>query len=246
MSMDFSGAAGAATSFDTIPHGQLAWAILDVRALSGSRSGGQYLDCELVIAEGQPFAGRKLWEMIGDPAHTGNSEAYRQMGQVAICRILEAGKGASPNNVGAYKIENYEQLSGLKVAIKVGLEPGKDGHQDKNRVAEFLTPNPASASGHRGFEALLAKRYDEFVKKPTPAAQASMGFGNTPAPAAAPSGFAAAGGQPAEGASGFSNASSAAPAGQTVTGFATTASAPSASPSDSPGWLTQANAQGNG
>lgn len=241
MSMDFSGAAGAATSFDTIPHGQLAWAILDVRALKGSPGGGQYLDCELVIAEGQPFAGRKLWEMIGDPGHAGNSEAYRQMGQVAICRILEAGKGASPNNVGAYKIEKYEQLSGLKVAIKVGLKPGKDGHQDKNRVAEFLTPNPASASGYKGFEALLAKRFDEFVKKPAPAAQATMGFGQTTEakPAEGVSGFQAgpATGFGAQSAGGQQTAASG--------GFASTTTATEASPSDSPGWLTQANA-GNG
>src|SRR5688500_8887277 len=102
--MDFSGSAGAASSFDTIPAGQVAFAILTVRGVKGSASGGQYLDCELVIDAGQPFAGRKVWEMIGDPNHPGNSEKYREMGTIAITRILEAGRGAGPANLAGYKI----------------------------------------------------------------------------------------------------------------------------------------------
>lgn len=158
--MDFSGTAGMGGDFDVIPNGQLAFAILSVRGVKATNSGGAYIDCELTIDEGQPYAGRKVWEMIGDPNNSGNSEKYRQMGSIAITRILEAGRGAGPNNPDGYKIANYEQLSGLRVAIKVGIEPGTNGHDDKNRVKDFLTPNPASQSGHKGWQQLIAGNFN--------------------------------------------------------------------------------------
>ena len=68
------------------------------------------------IDANQPFAGRKVFEMIGDPQNSGNSEKYREMGTIAITRILEAGRGAGPNNPDGYKINSYDQLSGLRVA----------------------------------------------------------------------------------------------------------------------------------
>lgn len=226
--MNFSQGAGQSTGNDLIPNGQLAWAILTVRAIKASQSGGQYLDIELTLEEGQPFGRRKIWDMIGDPMFAGNSEAYRQMGQVAIARILECGRGAGPNNPGGYVIQSYDQLNGLRVAIKIGVKKGTGGYDDKNNVAEYLTPNPASQSGHKGFVKLQAGEHHISGGKPQPAVSgfqpASAGFTQAqpqPAAPAAPSW----GSQPAGPAAGFGGA----PA-------APTNPAPS-------GWLAQANAQ---
>lgn len=241
MVMDFSGSAGAASDFDTIPNGQLAWAVLNVRGIKQSGSGGQYVDCELTIDQGQPYAGRKVWEKIGDPFFQGNSEKYRQMGMVAITRILEAGRGAGPNNTAAYQLQDFSQLSSLRVAIKVGIEKGTDGHDDKNRVSEWLTPNPASGSGYKGFEKLQRGEY---------------GAGSSAAPAST-SGFGgqAQGGAPAA-TSGFGNSGSgfsgAPGTGQASTGAADATNAGNqssqtgadASPSNgvpTGSWLSQAN-----
>lgn len=259
MTMDFSGGAGLSTNSDTIPKGQLAWAILTVRGVKSSAGGGGYLDCELTIDEGQPYARKKLWEMIGDPNNAGNSEAYRQMGMVAITRILEAGRGAGPNNPAGYQINQYSDLTGLRVAIKVGIEPGTNGHDDKNRVAEWLTPNPASASGHKAFLALQRGEFAPAGAKAAAPAAALTGFSGFGAPAAQPaaqpasSGFggfgAAAGGTPAA-ASGFQQPAGnafAAPQGaaiqQTASGFASPATTTSHSEVGKPAeWLTQAQA----
>lgn len=243
MAMDFSGSAGATSNFDIIPKNQLAWAILTVRGLKASAKGGGYLDCELVIDQGQPYAGRKIWDMIGDPQNAGNSEGYRQMGTIAITRILEAGRNASPNNLAGYQIPNYEALSGLRVAIKVGIEAGTGGHDDKNIVADYLTPNPASASGHKLFLQLQAGQYN--TAAPAQAAQSGGfgGFGATAQPAAQPAttgfgntqpGFQQA---PAE-ASGFASTAGSEPQ-TSSTGFASTATSPS-EPGATPGWLAQA------
>lgn len=85
--MDFSQHAGAASSFDLLPANALLFAILTVKGVKDSASGGGYLDCELTIDQGQPFAGRKIFDMIGDPTNAGNSEKYRDMGSIAITRI---------------------------------------------------------------------------------------------------------------------------------------------------------------
>lgn len=250
MAMDFSGSAGAASSFDTVPAGLLVFAILNVKGVKASASGGGYLDCELTIVAGQPHAGRKIFEMIGDPQNPANSEKYREMGTIAITRILEAGRGAGPNNPGGYVIEQYSQLSGLRVAIKTGVELGTGGHPDKNRVAEWLTPNPASQSGNKGWVRLAAGDHGGTA----PAAAAQTGFGGFGAAATlnpaqgggfgsapATGGFAQSGAgfqQPA----GNAPAQSAAPL-QTSSGFAAgppaTTQFPS-NPGDTPGWLAQA------
>jgi hypothetical protein len=241
--MDFSGGAGLATNFDVIPKGQLAFAILQVRGVKTSGSGGAYLDCELTIAEGQPYAGRKVWEMIGDPHHAGNSEAYRQMGLIAITRILEAGRGAGPNNPAGYQIPDYSALSGLKVGIKIGIEEGTGGHPDKNRVAEWLTPNPDSQSGHKGWQKLVAGEFS-----PSGAAQpAATGFGGG-ADAPGRGSFGGFGGGATSvqnqsgntGGFGGNNASGfTAPAG-TETPSPSTTTSPSEQAGGTPAWLAQA------
>lgn len=267
--MDFSGSAGTGSDFDLLPKGALFWAILGVRGVKASGAGGQYIDCELTIAEGQPFAGRKLWESIGHPYFQGNSEKYRQMGLVAVTRILETGRNAGPHNPDGYKLDDFSQLDGLKVAIKVGVEEGSGGHDDKNRVAEWLTPNPASQSGHKGFAKLIAGDHNLGNGQPAATSQTG-GFGGAPAAPATTGGFGNGGfGQggstaaetkpatttgfgntgsgfqtPPGDSSGQSEASSAATADKT------SGAAPATSPSDpaekTPGWLSQAGAQAQG
>lgn len=275
--MDFSGTAGAGSDFDLLPKGLIVWAYLALRGVKGSGSGGGYLDCELTVAEGQPYAGRKLWEMIGDPFNQGNSEKYRKMGMVAITRILEAGRGAGPNNPAGYQLAEYpggfQALDGLKVAIKVGIENGTDGHDDKNRVAEWLTPNPASQSGYKGFAKLLAGDHG-LAQQPGGGAGNgnSGGFGGATAPATHGSsggfgqsqtgGFGQGGGGNAGGfgqsqgsgsgnGSGFGKppADSSGQSGAEGAGPASQTTSTTTAPSDpgqTPGWLSQAGPQTQG
>src|SRR3546814_16679438 len=94
--------------------------------------------------------------MIMDPNFESNSDAAKQMGNAAIGRILEAGRNAGPHNPQGYVIGSYEQLNGLRVAVKLKVEKGTEGYDDKNRVAEYLTPNPASP-GNRSEERRVGK-----------------------------------------------------------------------------------------
>ena len=177
--MDFSQGAGQDSPSSLIPNGQLAFAIMTVRGVKASKAGGQYLDVELTIDDNQPYARKKLWDMIGDPGFAGNSPEYREMGMRSIARILETGRNAGPNNPAGYQLTDYAHLSGLRVAIKIGVTPAKDGYEEKNKVAEYLTPNPQS-SASKDFQRLLA---GEFNKAKTAAPAATGGFGRQQQPA---------------------------------------------------------------
>jgi hypothetical protein len=264
--MDFSGSAGAATQFDLLPAGLLVFVNIEYKGTKKSGSGGSYLDLCLTVDANQPHAGRKIFVMIGVPNDMGNSEAYRQMGTIAITRILEAGRNAGPHNMAGYVIDDYAQIDGLRAAIKVSIEPGTNGHNDKNRVGEWLTPNPASQSGHKGFAKLIAGDHGVAAKTAPPAAQQSgfAGFGGTQPAAQAsaqPSGFGSGavaqpaaqpaasgwGAQATGGASGTSGfpqpaggAASSAADPSTQQGSAPNAMSPS-NPTALPGWLAQAN-----
>lgn len=154
---DFSGASTQQGGFgELIPAGTLAWAIVAMRphnldlgivTTPSKSSDAGYLDVELTIEGGQ-YDRRKVWDMIG----VRGKEKYIQSGHAAIRHILEVGRGASPQNPNAYIIGantppdsdmGYMELDGLKVAVKVTIEKGNDGHPDKNRV-RYLSPNPES------------------------------------------------------------------------------------------------------
>ncbi|CAB4120996.1 hypothetical protein UFOVP4_54 [uncultured Caudovirales phage] len=173
--MDFSQGAGQGTGNDLIPNGQLAWVIINVRGLKSSQSGGQYVDVELTLDDNQPFSRRKIWEMIGDPMHPGNSEAYRQMGMVAISRILESAKGAGPQTPGGYKLNNFDDLHGLRVPIRIGIAKGTGGYADKNRVGEWLTPNPQSQGGFKDYQLLASGVHSKTGATTAPVAVGGFG-----------------------------------------------------------------------
>ena len=184
MSLDYSNAAPP-TDFSLVPDGTKAFGILKIRpagpggqpedwiAVSKS-SDAQYLDCELTICEG-PFNKRKIFTKIG----VAGSEKYINSGRSAIRALLEVGRGASPANMNAYKINSYGDLDGLKVAFEVKIEKGTDGYQDKNDVRTWLTPDPGAAGISKKFQALVAAAQAGYPAQ----AGASTGAPATAAPA---------------------------------------------------------------
>jgi len=170
-----------------IPNGTLAFAVLAVRKLKSSNStGGEYADLELTL-EGQ-YEGRKVWPMIANPADQRNSEKWRQMGMAAIQHACEASGIFNPAQPESYKrfesatfVDVLKQLDGRRVAIKVKIEKGVDGHQDKNAVADWLSPNPASTSGKKVWDNLVAGNTGGASQ---PAQQSGFSLGSAPAAAA--------------------------------------------------------------
>ncbi len=171
-SMSFAGQAGAGQDMDNslLPEGQMAYVRINFRDLhTNTKTGTRSLDLELTICENQPYAGRKIWMYMADPFWGQNSEDHNEMGKVHFARILEIGNGAGPQNMAGYDLgawpEGFQRLSGMVAAVRIGVEKGKDGYNDKNKVVEFLSNNPDSAS-FKMYEALTQGHFNwaEFKK----------------------------------------------------------------------------------
>lgn len=144
-----------------IPANVLTFATFKVQKLRKSgNTGGTYADIELIL-HGQ-YENRRVFDKIPDPADDNNSEKWRQMGMASLQHTLEAAGIFDPANPESYNrfansgfVDILKALDGKRVAFKVGIEKGTDGHQDRNRVITYLSPNPVSST-HRQYQELLA------------------------------------------------------------------------------------------
>jgi len=155
-----TGASGSSSN-QLIPHGTLAFALLKVTGVKKSkRTGGEYANLELTINAGE-YERRKVWTVIMNPQDPANMDEIKRaegkpdgakMGLVALTRIFEAA-GVFTNDPRSYQkfngatfVEILQHIEGLTAGIKVKIAKGGDGYDDKNEVAEFLSPNPASGA----------------------------------------------------------------------------------------------------
>jgi hypothetical protein len=170
MSWDFSDAPTDQGGVgDLIPDGTLAWALVKVKPhnidqglflkTSRDKPENRYLDIELTIDQGD-YVRRKVWAMIG----LAGSEKWVAQGMSSIRHILEVGREITSFGPGPkYKLGQqnqqgeaiFEELDGLRCAIKIGVEAGTGTYKDKNVVRAYLSPNPQSNT-HKEFLRLVA------------------------------------------------------------------------------------------
>lgn len=162
MAFDFSPETKYDSPNSLVPANTLAFARLKVKGLSKSNNtGGEYADIDLILM-GQ-FENRHVFPVVMNPSDTKNSEAARNMGMAALQHICEASGLFDHKHPETYQrfsnagfTDVLKAIDGGTVAIKVGIEKGNDGYQDKNRVLAWLTPNPNS-SDFKQWEALKGK-----------------------------------------------------------------------------------------
>jgi hypothetical protein len=111
--------------------------------LTRGKSGDScYLSCEFTVMEG-PFAKRKIFDKIG----ISGSDGWVNMGKTRIRALLESAKNISSKDMSeaaaeARQIDSYDDLNGLDVVIKVGIESDRSGvYPDKNKVQSVITPD---------------------------------------------------------------------------------------------------------
>ena len=192
MAFNYADAPAQRDYSDLIPHGTLAFAILKIAPFNldqglietpSKSSEAKFLNAELTICSGRHDK-RKIFTRIG----VSGSDKYVNMGRSAIRAILEVGRGANgQNNTQAYYIsdatgrDDYMQLDGLKVAIKVKEEKGSEGFPPKNDVSVWLSPVD-DVTG-KDFARLLAGDTEPKVK-PTASAAAPTATPSWQTPAA--------------------------------------------------------------
>jgi len=170
----FSPQSGGTQSFDLLPP-QLALAVISVRDIRQNKSGGSRYDLELTLASG-PQRGRKLWDAIGVPFDTNNKEVYRKMGTEAVTRILECAGEFDPAKPESYDkfdgnpnptVEVGQAMDGKTIGIRIGVEKRDTDYDEKNRVKEWLSPNPQSG-GFSGWKRLQESLNEKVVTTGAP------------------------------------------------------------------------------
>jgi hypothetical protein len=145
--------AEAQTEFGLIPNNTIAKARLTIKPgndfsdpfLTRSKNGeSTFLNCEFTIMEGQ-YVRRKIFDKIG----INGSDQWINMGKSRIRAILESAKNINPKDMSetamtARKINSFDELDGLEMLIKIGIESDRNGaYPDKNRIMSIITPEHA-------------------------------------------------------------------------------------------------------
>lgn len=225
MSFNFAPTANQQPKIDLIPAGTPVLTIVSVSEIKrSSNSGCLQAKLEFTIARG-PYERRKVWMYIGDPNDPNCSEKWKPMCLANLQHMLESAGIFDPTNVDTYTryatvppehafTTILQDLDGKHVAVKLKIEKGTDGNDDRNTIGMILSPNPNGRTA-KAYEGI--KNGDDLkVTPPSPAAAAANAFGAA-APAATPA------------TGGFANA----PA------QATTAAQPAAATAAAPSWLGQ-------
>ena len=148
---DFNGADQQQDYSDLIPGKTVTKMVMNVRAgkygpegilTLSNTSPAVYLDCEFIVSSGKHDK-RKFWMLI---MVDGVSEKAMNISRSLIRGILESARGiapgdTSPNAMAARQIKGFSDLNGLQFIGKIGIDKGKDGYEDKNKLTIAVTPD---------------------------------------------------------------------------------------------------------
>lgn len=112
--------------------------------LTISDSGFEYLKFEFTVIS-SPMAKRKIFQNIGVGGVTDGHAKAAEISRSLIRAMLESARGVDPKDVSdkanaARRIQGWGDLNEMEFAIEVGIEKGKDGYKDRNKIQRVLTP----------------------------------------------------------------------------------------------------------
>jgi hypothetical protein len=149
---DFNNAAPQ-TSGDLIPAKTYAKVITTIKPGSAgqggwetkSKSGFEYLNMEFTIVS-SPMAKRKIFQNAGIGGVTDGHEKAVEITRTFLRSLLESARGIDPKDETdkareARKIKDWGDLVEMEFAAEIGIEKGKDGYADKNKIQRVITPD---------------------------------------------------------------------------------------------------------
>ena len=98
---------------------------------------------------GGSYNSRKVWHRLfvdGDKMSERNVPIAKEIGLKTMRLIIESAKGINPDDNSpeaqqSRQLNSIEQLSGMELCIKIGIEEGTNGYADRNKLIAPLTPN---------------------------------------------------------------------------------------------------------
>jgi hypothetical protein len=121
--------------FSPLPTGAYEVEITGSEVKDTKSGTGCYLALELTVI-GPTGTSRKVWQNITLKNASSDAEGIGQAQLSALCRA-----------VGIGVLKDSDQLFGKVVRVRLGLEKGKDGHQDRNKVTAWEAINGAAQPG---------------------------------------------------------------------------------------------------
>lgn len=153
------------SSFDIIPAKTTAPAMVAVRAGSAGTPENAFtitktdlyqLTLEFTLTEGE-YANRKIFHRLTTGAKPGTEltagqETGINIGKQFLRALLEAGRGYAPTDESAAAIEarrmsSIFELDGLEVWVEIGIEKGRDGYDDRNKIMKILPTRKSTQGG---------------------------------------------------------------------------------------------------
>ena len=168
MTLNFNDVTPDATSgeFELIPTNTVARATLQLEGgdieitefgrgnfFKASQGGGRAKWMPLVFTiVGGNFNGRKVWHRLfvdGDKMSDRNQPIAKEIGLRTMRSIIESSRNikpddTSPNAQQLRNLNSIEDLNGMELCIKIGIEKGTNGYADRNRLIVPLTPADSS------------------------------------------------------------------------------------------------------
>jgi hypothetical protein len=111
-------------------------------------SNAEYLDCEFEIMS-EPMKGRKLWQNV---MVAGVQEKAQEISKSFFRAILESARNIHPTDnspiaTEARRVSGFEDFQSMEFCARIGIEPGKGGFKDKNKIGLVVTPDKAEYAG---------------------------------------------------------------------------------------------------
>ena len=136
--------------FTPIPSGDYDLVIIESDVERNAKDTGDNLKLTIEIASGE-FQGRKIFETLCITHEKADTQRIAQATLSSICRA-----------VGVPRVRSSEELHGKVFRGKVGIQKGKDGYDDRNKVKEYYAKGsviqaPGSTSGNAAAEGTSAK-----------------------------------------------------------------------------------------
>jgi hypothetical protein len=142
---------GEQKTFDVIPDGTICTVQMTVRPGGAGKDGwltrakdgnSEHLSCEFTVVDG-PYAKRKFWNRstVAGVNHATAVEISRK----TLKATLESARGIRPDDQSeaaktARQTKGWADFDQLRVVVRIGVEPAKDGYAARNTIKEVITP----------------------------------------------------------------------------------------------------------
>ncbi len=150
--------------FSLIPHGTIARAILYIKPQmdgvtipdlaqdaifrQSATSSAKWIECEFTIIGGQ-FDKRKVWHNLffdGDKKNASGVSMSKEIGLRTLRGLVDSAKGLSPADMSPEanalrQIPSLDAINGMEFCIKIAVEKGTNGYEDKNKMLAPITIN---------------------------------------------------------------------------------------------------------